>query len=177
MSQVFQDNKVVPVTLIQAGPCQVVQIKDQEKDGYQAVQVGFEPKGRKFRFLREFRFDGEHSFKVGDQLMVDLFSPGDKVRVVGRSKGRGFQGVVKRWGFAGRNTSHGGYGQVRTLGSVGSRFPQRVVKGRKMPGQMGCQRTTVSNLEVVEIDRDNNLLAVKGAVPGPKKSLLMIIAK
>ncbi len=174
MSQVFRDNQIIPVSLVEAGPCYITQVKKEDKDGYQAVQVGFGKKNNGYRVLKEFRFEGDPQWKEGDQISVDVFNPGDKVKVAGQSKGKGFQGVVKRWGFSGRNATHGGKGQVRTLGSTGSAFPERVIKGRKMPGRMGNQRTTIKGLEVVEVDRENNLLALKGAVPGPKRSLLMI---
>lgn len=174
MSQVFRDNEIIPVSLVEAGPCSVTDLKTIDRDGYQSVQIGFGQKGDRFRWHREFRFQGEPAWKVGDRLEVSLFNPGDRVKVTGRSKGKGFQGAVKRWGFSGRNASHGGKGQVRTLGSVGSRYPQRVIKGRKMPGQMGDQRTTVRNLQVVEVDPSNNLLVLKGAIPGPRRGLLMI---
>ena len=175
MSQIFDEQgKVTPVTLINAGPCQVAQIKTKEKDGYSAVQIGFESKKKtkEPRFLREFQFDKE--IKQGDIIDVSIFSPGDKVRISGVSKGKGFQGAVKRWGFSGRNASHGVKHEHRTLGSVGMTGPQRVMKGKKMPGRMGFERTTVKNLELIKIDKENNMLAVKGAVPGRKGTLLEI---
>lgn len=187
MSQVFkEDGKVVPVTLIEAGPCKVVQVKTKEKDGYQAVQVGFKKiekkkkitktmKGKEFRYLKEFR-DGQ-DLKTGDTIDVSVFNEGDKVKVAGISKGKGFQGGVKRWGFSGRGASHGVKHEARTLGSTGSAYPQRVIKGRKMPGRMGSERITVRNLEVVKIDKDNNVIAVKGAVPGRRGTLLEIRGK
>jgi len=175
MSQIFDEQgKVTPVTLINAGPCQVAQIKTKEKDGYSAVQIGFEnkKKTKEPRFLREFQFDKE--IKQGDIIDVSIFSPGDKVRISGVSKGKGFQGAVKRWGFSGRNASHGVKHEHRTLGSVGMTGPQRVMKGKKMPGRMGFERTTIKNLELIKIDKENNMLAVKGAVPGRKGTLLEI---
>ena len=199
MSQVFDEKgKRIPVTLVEAGPCVVTQVKTEEKDGYQAIQLGFKkiekekkikkPMRKKpFRWLREFkgeesklssspvasaREDGE--YKVGDQIDVSVFQEGKKVKVSGISKGKGFQGAVKRWGFSGRGASHGVKHEARTLGSVGSSFPERVIKGKKMPGRMGSERTTVKNLEIVKIDKENNLLAVKGAVPGKKGTLLEI---
>lgn len=181
MSQIFgKAGETVPVTLIEAGPCEVVQIKTEEKDGYSAVQVGFEElkkerkskKGRNYRFLREFS-DGE-DLKKGDKIDVSVFSEGDKVKVSGVSKGKGFQGGVKRWGFSGRDATHGVKHEERTLGSIGSAFPQRVNKGRKMPGRMGFERTTIKNLEIVKVDPDNNILAIKGAVPGGNGTLLEI---
>jgi len=183
MSQIFDEKgKVIPVTLIEAGPCQVLQLKTKEKDGYEAVQIGFKKIEKKkkvkkpmekkpFRFLREFR-DGEH--KLGSEISVAVFQEGDVVKVSGISKGKGFQGAVKRWGFAGRNATHGVKHEHRTLGSIGTTGPQRVIKGKKMPGHLGFVRKTVKNLKIVKIDQENNLLAVKGAVPGPKGTLLEI---
>ena len=192
MSQSF-DNKgnVIPVTLIETGPCFVTQIKRQDgdsqgkKDGYNAIQVGFEKlkanKQKKsqikkpFRYLREFRGDIDIlKYKKGEEINVSLFKEGEKVKISGISKGKGFQGVVKRWGFAGMSTSHGVKHHTRTLGSVGSAFPQRVIKGKKMPGRMGNKRITVKNLEIIKIDKENNLMAVKGAVPGRRGTLLEI---
>ncbi len=181
MSQIFDEKgNVIPVTVIEAGPCQVTQAKTKEKDGYIAVQVGFIPKGKRikktekgkeFRYLREFK-NGE--FKIGDKIDVSIFQKGEKVKVSGISKGKGFAGVVKRWGFHGRSTSHGTKHEVRTPGSVGASFPERVIKGKKMPGRMGFERVTVKNLEVVKVDPENNLLAVRGAVTGAKGTLLEI---
>jgi large subunit ribosomal protein L3 len=183
MSQVFDDKgNVVPVTLIEAGPCKVLEIKTKERDGYNALQVGFKKiekkkkikqpmKKKPFRFLREFK-NGE--YKVGDKIDVSVFQEGDLVKVSGISKGKGFQGAVKRWGFSGRGASHGVKHEHRTLGSVGTSFPERVIKGRKMPGRMGFERMTVKNLKVVRIDKENNLLVIKGAVPGPRGTLLEI---
>ena len=181
MSQIFdKERKMIPVTLIEAGPCQVTQVKSKEKDGYEAVQVGFiekkkrikkTEKGKEFRYLKEFK-DGE--FKSGDKIDVSVFQEGDIVKISGISKGKGFQGAVKRWGFAGRGASHGVKHEARTLGSIGTSFPEHVAKGRKMPGQTGRERTTVKNLKIVQIDKDNNLIAVKGAVPGRKGTLLEI---
>ncbi|MCX6759308.1 MAG: 50S ribosomal protein L3 [Candidatus Nealsonbacteria bacterium] len=201
MSQVFDEKgKRIPVTLVEAGPCVITQVKTKEKDGYQAIQLGFKkiekekkikkPMRKKpFRWLREFkgeesklssspvataREDGE--YKVGDQIDVSVFQEGKKVKVSGISKGKGFQGAVKRWGFKGRaSATHGTKHEHRTLGSIGSSFPEKVIKGKKMPGRMGSERTTVKNLEIVKIDKENNLLAVKGAVPGVKGTLLEII--
>lgn len=199
MSQIFDEKgHVIPVTLITAGPCYITQIKTKEKDGYEALQIGFEEikttppsvsspagdellkkkikksiKGKPFRYLKEFRTEiGEHKF--GEKIDVSVFKEGDKVKVSGISKGKGFQGAVKRWGFSGRGASHGVKHEARTLGSVGSSFPQRVIKGRKMPGRMGYERVTIRNLKIVKIDPENNLLAVKGAVPGRKGTLLEI---
>jgi large subunit ribosomal protein L3 len=187
MSQLFdKDGKVAPVTLIEAGPCKVTQVKTKERDGYEAIQIGFEeiknPKkikktmmGKPFRYLREFR-DGEsgESYQLGEEITVAIFQEGDKVKVSGISKGKGFQGAVKRWGFSGRDATHGVKHEHRTLGSVGATGPQRVLKGKKMPGRTGFERITVRNLTIVKVDPENNLLAVKGAVPGAKGSLVEI---
>lgn len=185
MSQVFDEKgNVVPVTLIEAGPCRVTQIKTKEKDGYQAVQIGFKKiekkkkikrpqKKKPFRWLREFK-DKIEQFKVGQKINVSIFKEGEKVKVSGISKGKGFAGAVKRWGFAGRGASHGVKHEARTLGSVGTSFPERVIKGKKMPGRLGFERVTVKNLKVVKVDPENNLLAVKGAVPGRRGTLLEI---
>ena len=197
MTRIFQeDGKVVPVTVLEAGPCFVVQVRDKNKDGYRAVQVGFGQKKLKnitkpekghleknlskelksaFAYLREFRVDGEDvSFKPGDEIKVDIFEPGEKVKVTSNSKGRGFQGVVKRWGFAGGPKSHGQKDRLRAPGSIGATTPSRVIKGKKMPGRMGGKTVTVKNLEIVKIDKENNLLAVKGAVPGARGILVKI---
>lgn len=187
MSQVFNEKgATVPVTLIEAGPCFVTQIKEKSKDGYGAVQIGFQKigkenkikktmKGKEFKFLREFKtaFDG----KVGDQIDLSLFSEGEKIEVSGISKGKGFQGVVKRWGFHGRNSTHGAKHEQRKPGSIGSSWPERVIKGRKMPGRMGRDKVTVKNLKIAKIDKENGLLALRGAVPGNKGMLLEIKAK
>jgi len=183
MSQIFDEKgNQIPVTLIEAGPCEVTQIKKKERDGYQAIQVGFKkiekpkkikkPQTQKpYRYLREFK-DGE--YKVKDKIDVSIFREGDKVKISGISKGKGFQGAVKRWGFSGRNATHGVKHEHRTLGSVGSTFPERVIKGKKMPGRMGFERVTVKNLKVVKVDKENNLLAIRGAVPGRRGTLLEI---
>lgn len=183
MSQVFkEDGKVVPVTLVEAGPCFVAQVKTKETDKYDAVQIGFvkktknikkPEKGKEFKYLKEFK-NGE-SLKVGDEISLSTFGEGDKVKVVGISKGKGFAGAVKRWGFTGKQSAtHGNKHEHRTLGTVGASFPQRVIKGKKMPGRMGTERVTFRNLEIVKIDKENNLLALKGAVQGRKGTLLEI---
>jgi large subunit ribosomal protein L3 len=184
MSQMFDEKgRVVPVTLIEAGPCFVTEVKTKEKDKYQAIQLGFvkkakkikkTEKGKEFKYLREFK-DGDN-FKKGDEINASVFQEGDKVKISGISKGKGFAGAVKRWGFKGkRSATHGTKHEHRTVGSIGSRFPQRVVKGKKMPGRMGSERTTIKNLKIVKVDKDNNLLMVKGAVPGSRGTLLEII--
>jgi len=186
MSQIFDKHgNVVPVTVIEAGPCFITQIKDEKKDKYQAVQIGYEKlkekkitkskKKKPYRYLREFSiFNSQFSKKIGDEIKIDIFKEGDIVKVSGISKGKGFQGVVKRHGFSGGPASHGHRHVLRTPGSIGSAFPQRVFKGKKMPGHTGAQRVTISGLKIVKVDSKNNLLAVKGAVPGPNGGLLEI---
>jgi len=183
MTQIFEGDKTLPITLIAAGPCFVAQIKTSGKDKYEAVQLGFEKKkankikksekGKEYKFLREFRA-APGDLKVGDEINVSVFKEGDKVRVSGISKGKGFQGAVKRWGFHGRNATHGVKHEHRTLGSVGSTDAARVFPGKKMPGRMGAGRITVKNLKVAKIDVENNLIALKGAVPGRIGTLLEI---
>jgi len=188
MSEMFdKDGRFIPVTLIEAGPCYVLQQKTKEKDGYQALQIGFEKitkkkkikktaKGKEYRYIKEERIkvSQEQQPKVGDKIDVSVFKEGDKVKVSGISKGKGFQGSVKRWGFSGKFSSHGVKHEHRVVGSIGSRFPQRVIPGKKMPGRMGGERTTVKNLKIVKIEPENNLLVVQGAVPGRKGTLLEI---
>ncbi len=183
MSQIFRkDGKVIPVTLIEAGPCFITQLREKEKDGYEAVQIGFEKKdktkksekGKGFQYLREHRTSNIEQLKVGDKIDVSTFKEGDKVKISGVSKGKGFQGAVKRWGFSGMGASHGVKHEHRTLGSVGSTDAARVLKGKKMPGRMGGERVTRRDLEVVKIDPESNLIAVKGAVPGRRGTLLEI---
>jgi len=183
MSQIFDEKgNQIPVTVIETGPCEVLQIKTKEKEKYEAVQIGFQKiektkrikktmKGKEFRYLKEFK-NGE--YKVGDKIDVSVFQEGDIVKVSGISKGKGFAGVVKRWGFHGRPATRGTKHELRTPGSVGSSFPERVIKGRKGPGRMGFERVTIKNLKVVKVDPDNNLLAVRGAVPGRKGTLLEV---
>lgn len=193
MTQSFEEEgNVVPVTVIKAGPCTVIQKKIKKTDGYSALQLGLiEEKAAKratkpllghlktsdaqpTRILKEFRFDESEEVKEGDQFFVDIFRVGEKVHIVGTSKGKGFAGVVKRWGFKGGKASHGSMFH-RAPGSIGaSAFPSRVVKGKKLPGHMGRERVTVKNLTVVEADKENNLLVVKGAVPGFKGGYLLI---
>lgn len=177
------------VTAIQAGPCTITQIKTQEKDGYESVQLGFDPvralnrprqghlkpAGQLFRHLRELGTDAIQELSVGEQVGVDLFSPGDRVDVMGKSKGRGFAGGVKRHHFRGGPKTHGQSDRHRAPGSIGAgSSPGRVLKGLKMAGHMGNARVTVRNLEVVLVDADKNLLLVKGSVPGARESLLVI---
>ena len=185
MSQIFDnEGKRIPVTLVLAGPCEVLQTKTAEKDGYAAYQIGFDKiekaskitksmNKKPFRFLKEFE-GGEH--KVGDSIDVSVFVEGDKVKVAAISKGKGFQGGVKRHGFHGRNQTHGVKHEHRTIGSVGPTYPERVIKGKRMPGRMGTDRVTVKNLKVIKVDKENNLLVLKGAVPGRTGILLEITA-
>lgn len=184
MSQIFDEKgNVIPVTLIEAGPCYITQIKSKEKDKYEAVQIGFEElsskkikkpqKDRPYRFLRELRIKNQE-LKKGDKIDVSVFKEGEKVKISGISKGKGFAGAVKKWGFHGRPASHGTKHEERTIGSVGSSFPERVIKGKKMPGRMGSERVTIKSLKIVKIDPENNLLVVKGAVPGHRGTLLEI---
>ncbi|MDD2696869.1 MAG: 50S ribosomal protein L3 [Candidatus Pacebacteria bacterium] len=185
MSQIFdKEGKVTPVTLVEAGPCKILQVKTRDKDGYEALQVGFvekkkkikkTDKGKEFRYIKEQRLDGSEQYKVGDEINVAIFNEGDKVKIIGTSKGKGFQGAVKRWGFKGKlSKTHGTKHEIRTLGSTGSSIPARVIKGRKMPGRMGQDRVTINNLKIVKVDKENNLLALKGALPGPKGALIEI---
>ncbi len=185
----FIEGKTIPATLVEALPNQVLQIKTKQSDGYDAVQVGLEKiakqnkikktmKGKEYKYLREFRGGGgDIKDYEGKTIDVSVFSEGDKVKVSGISKGKGFQGAVKKWGFHGRlSVSHGTKHELRTLGSTGSSEPDHLRKGRKMPGRMGGQRVSVKNLKIVKIDKENNLLAIKGAVPGVKGTLLEIRA-
>lgn len=184
MSQMFDAKGVLtPVTLIEASGNVVLQTKTKEKDGYNAVQVGSEEiekkhkvkktmKGKEYRYVKEERTD--EVLNLGDKIEVSAFTEGDNVKISGISKGKGFQGGVKRHGFHGRNRTHGVKHEARTIGSTGCRFPQHVIKGRKMPGRMGSDRITVKNLRVMKVDLENSLLAVKGAVPGRNGTLLEI---
>lgn len=192
MTQVFRnDGRIIPVTVIEAGPCHVLQVKTKEKDGYDAVQLGFvdkrerlvnKPELGKFkkinvppkRFIRELRISPEHKFAAGQEVRVDVFAPGDAVDITGTSIGKGFQGGMKRWHWKGGKKTHGSTSHRRP-GSIGSSTtPGRVFKGHHLPGRMGGDTVTIQNLEVVKVDSENNLLVVEGAVPGPKKSFLVI---
>jgi len=192
MTQVFaKDGKLIPVTVIQASPCQVVQRKSVDKDGYNAIQLGFErieekkankPMAGHFkkagavpaRYLREFRFESSEGFDLGKNITVDIFSKGEKIDVSGISKGKGFQGGVKRHHYRGGGATHGSM-HHRAPGSIGaSSFPSRVFKGQRLPGHMGQDRVTAMGLEVVDVKTEQNLLLVKGAVPGAKNSLVLI---
>ncbi len=192
MSQVFrEDGQVVPVTVIEAGPCSVTQIKTEQTDGYAAVQLGFgqvkrlnKPRTGHLknsglsRYLREVRADDVTEFEVGQRIGVDIFEPGERVDIIGRSKGRGFAGVMKRHGFHGGPRTHGQSDRARAPGSIGGgTTPGKVFKGLKMAGHMGNERVTVKNLEVMQVDTERNLLLLKGGVPGAPNGLLMIRKK
>ena len=193
MTRVFDEEGVaVPVTVVEAGPCPVVQVKTPETDGYEAIKLGFgrrkAKRAKKARLghvakagldtapsiLREFAPDQGQEYEMGQSLTVEIFEVGESVKVTGTSKGRGFQGVVKRHGFAGRPASHG-HPASRTPGSMGpGTDPSRVIKGKKLPGQMGSVRKTIRNIEVVKVDPERNLIFLKGGVPGSRHSYLLI---
>ncbi len=189
MSQVYAaDGSIIPVTLVQAGPCSVTQVKTEATDGYVAVQVGFlttkhlsKPLAGHLkdlppaRHLAEFRLEQEPTLKRGDVIEAAIFEPGDVVQVTGTSKGKGFQGVVKRHGFHGHPTTHGHKDQTRMPGSIGAGGVQHVLKGRRMAGRMGNAQTTVKNLQIME-RRDGGILAIKGAIPGARNAVIEIIA-
>ena len=189
MTHVFrEDGRVVPVTIIEAGPCVVTQIKTEETDGYQAVQLGFGDTKRSnkpmaghlknsriCRYLREVQADEVSEFEVGQTIGVDIFEPGEMLDVIGRSKGRGFAGSMKRHGFHGGPRTHGQSDRARAPGSIGGgTTPGKVFKGMKMAGHMGNRRITAKGLEVVEVDPDRNLLFIKGGVPGAPNGLLQL---
>ena len=192
MTQIFNDEGVlIPVTVLQAGPCVVTQVKTEENDGYSAVQVGYMDKREKLvnkpmkghfdkagvstkRFVREFKLDNAAEYELGQEIKVDVFEAGDHIDATAISKGKGFQGAIKRHGQSRGPMAHGSK-YHRHAGSNGAASdPSKVFKGKKMPGQMGNKQITVQNLEVVRVDAENNLLLVKGAVPGPKKSLVTV---
>lgn len=193
MTQLFAENgSVIPVTVVEVGPCVVCQKKTLENDGYDAVQLGFDDireklvtKPRKGHFdkaqvaykrvLKEFKLDNSAELSVGDIIKADTFASGDIVDVTGVSKGKGYQGTIKRLGFHRQPTSHGTSGYHRHQGSMGANTdPSRVMKGKGMPGHMGSVQVTVQNLNVVKVDGENNLIALKGAVPGPNGGLVVI---
>lgn len=190
MTQILaEDGTATPVTLIQAGPVTVTQVKSLEKDGYNAVQVAFglgknlskavagHVKSSKTspKYIREFRVDElTDEWSVGNTIDVSAFALGDHVSATGTSKGKGFAGTVKRHNFNTSKSTHGGNGNVRKPGSIGSMYPQKVFKGKRMAGRMGGERVTVKNLEVAYLDAENNLIGLKGAVPGPRKSLIIV---
>lgn len=188
MTRIFDENrKNIPITVVEAGPVVVTQIKTQDKDGYDAVQIGFGKRKKltkslkghfknlgSFRWLREYRIKNlESGIKIGDILDVSVFAEGDKVSFVGTSKGKGFQGVVTRHGFHGMPKTHGTKKKHRSPGSIGSRFPQHTRKGMRMAGRMGHDRVT-KKTKVVKIDREHNIIALKGPIPGARGSLVEI---
>ena len=192
MTQIIQpDGVALPVTLIQAGPCTVTQVKSSEKDGYNAVQIGFgqgknlsnavaghvKSSNQTPKFMREVRVDELPEISVGDKITTEIFEIGDVVDVTGTSKGKGWAGAIKRHNFHRQRKTHGGKGDTRKVGSIGSMYPQHVIKGHPMAGQMGAERVTVKNLVIAYIDNESNLIGVKGAVPGPKKGLLVLNGK
>jgi large subunit ribosomal protein L3 len=190
MTQIFgEDGKAYPVTVLNAGPVVVTQIKNKEKDGYEAVQVGFGERKVKrinkalqghlkdlgnFRYLKEFRLSPEEGVEVGTKIDASAFEEGDKVKLSSFSKGKGFQGVVKRHGFAGGRRSHGQKHSEREPGSIGATGPQRVLKGTRMAGRMGNDRVSINGVKIVAVDVDNNQLYVKGGVPGRRGTLVEI---
>ncbi len=194
MTRVFTENgEAIPVTVIEAGPCYVTAVRSIEKNGYEAVQLGYgeatekalnKPKLglfkklniRPLRYLKEFRYFPElSSVKPGDELRVDVFEVGDYVKITGKSKGKGFQGVVKRHGFGGGPKTHGQSDRLRAPGSIGqSSYPSRVLKGTRMAGRTGNKNVSVTNLEIVKVDPENNILMVRGAVPGARNGIVYI---
>ena len=192
MTQIFNEKGVAyPATVLSVGPVTVTQVKDIDKDGYKAIQIGYGERNEKninqaqkghikdlglFRYLKEFRLNNENSEKYnrGDIIDVSKFEVGDIVEVSGISKGKGFQGVVKRHGFAGGPRTHGNKHHERTPGSIGAQGPQRVLKGVRMAGRMGADRVTVKNLKILQVDKENNQIVLKGAVPGYRGTLVEI---
>ena len=193
MTQLFDENgKVITVTVVEAGPCVVVQKKTTENDGYEAVQVGFgdvkvqrvnKPQAGHFaaakvapkKVLKEFRLDDCAALNVGDILKADVFAVGDRVDVVGTSKGKGTAGAIKRWNFSRLKESHGTGPVARHAGSLGAcSDPSRVYKGKKLAGHLGAERVTIQNLDIVKVDAENNLIAIKGAIPGPKGGIVVL---
>ncbi len=194
MTQIFDEKgKVVPVTVVELGPCTVAQIKTKENDGYEAVQLGFgdlkaskvnKPMAGHFKkadvapkkVLREFKYDDIAAYTVGQIIKADAFVVGDKVDVIGTSKGKGTAGAIKRWNFGRLKESHGTGPNARHAGSLGAcSDPSRVFKGKKLAGHLGSERVTIQNLEIVKIDAENNLIAIKGSIPGPKKGTVVVV--
>nr|WP_300128712.1 50S ribosomal protein L3 [uncultured Butyricicoccus sp.] len=193
MTQIFDaEGKVIPVTVIEAGPCVVTQLKTEEKEGYNAVQMGFQDvKEKKLnkpqlghlkkageamkKYLKEFRFEDCTTFQVGDVVKADMFAEGDYVDVTGISKGKGYAGVIKRWNAGRSPMSHGAGPMHRHQGSMGAcSDPSKIMKGKMMPGHLGAEQVTIQNLDVVKVDADMNLIAVRGAVPGPKGGIVFL---
>mgnify|MGYP002508566335 FL=1 len=193
MTQIFDEKgNVIPVTVVELGPCTVTQKKTVENDGYNAVQLGFEDKKvtrtnkpmkghfdkanvAPKKILKEFRLEDDSAINVGDILKADIFAAGEKVDVVGTSKGKGTAGVIKRWNFSRLKETHGTGPVARHAGSLGVIDPARIFKGKRMAGHLGCERVTIQNLDVVKVDAENNLIAIKGAIPGPKKGIVMVV--
>ncbi|MBN2059094.1 MAG: 50S ribosomal protein L3 [Deltaproteobacteria bacterium] len=192
MTRYFLDEgKCVPVTLVKAGPCVVIQKKTTEKDGYDAIQVGFQEQKKKriikplqghfekagekyFRILKEIKVEDPNEFELGQEIKSDIFNIGEYVKVSGSSKGRGFSGVIKRWGFSGGRKTHGSRSH-RISGSIGqTATPGRVYKGKKLPGRMGCQKTTVKNLIILDVRPEIDLIALKGTLPGARNNIIEI---
>lgn len=205
MTRIFdRDSKTIPVTVVQTGPCDITQIKNKNKDGYDSIQLVFDKKKnaskavighlrksktKQNKHIKEIRLnkiadlqntekssDNTEEYKIGDKITVGEFKNGDMVKVTGISKGKGFAGVMKRYNFKGAPASHG-HQKPRSGGSIGCRYPQRTIKGKRMPGHMGVDRITTKGLKIVDIDIENNLLAISGAIPGPNKSLVQIIGE
>ena len=189
MTQILgEDGVMIPITVVQAGPCTVTQVKSLESDGYNAVQIGYgqgknlsnavaghvKPASVTPKVIREVRVDTLPELKVGDEVNADVFTIGENVDVSGTSKGKGWAGTIKRHNFNRHRKTHGGKGNTRKVGSIGSMYPQKIFKGKRMAGQMGGDKTTVKNLTVAFIDVEKNLIGVKGAVPGPKKGIVII---
>jgi len=193
MTSIFiEDGSIVPVTVVQAGPCPIMQIKSSEKDGYNALQLGFDSieerklnkpgKGHQdkvgkgyFRTLREFKIQNVDEYELGQDVTVENFALGEKVKISGTSKGKGFAGVMKKWNFSGAPATHGHHKVHRTPGSIGQMsYPARVFKGKKMPGRMGNKKTTYKNSEIIDVRRSDNLLLIKGQVPGANNSIVYI---
>lgn len=192
MTQLFDENgKVIPVTVVEAGPCTVVQKKTIENDGYEAIQVGFgdvkvqrvnKPMAGHFKkadvapkkVLKEFRLESIEKVNVGDILKADIFAAGESVDVIGTSKGKGTAGVIKRWNFSRLKETHGTGPVHRHGGSLGVIDPARIFKGKKMAGHLGSEKVTVQNLDIVKVDAENNLIAIKGAIPGPKGGIVVL---
>lgn len=192
MTQIFaEDGSVIPVTVVQAGPCTVTQVKTLDRDGYGAVQIGFGTRKHKhtnrplrghldkagkgyFKILREVRVVDPSDHQMGEEVQADIFEIGERVDVIGVSKGKGFAGTIKRWGFHRGPMTHG-CKNIREHGSTGcATYPGRVVKGKRLPGQLGNRRVTTMNVRVVDINHDDNLLLIKGAIPGPSNGLVLI---
>lgn len=192
MTQIFNEEGVLtPVTVLQAGPCAVTQVKTVENDGYSAIQVGFMDKAERLvnkpqkghfskagvapkRYVREFRLENAEEYTVGQEIKVDIFAEGDKIDATATSKGKGYAGSIKRHNFHRGPVTHGSKHHRHTGSSGSATTPGRVWKGKKMAGHMGCERITIQNLDIVRVDAENNIILVKGSVPGPKKALVML---